>query len=95
MEREDEEQITVEIGCEGSQGSPRAVAPRKKKKKKSNLKQPGLQLGRNLIISDSSACDVQIPFGAEEGSIDAKSSFWVQVSKRESATRNTTAVVEH
>jgi hypothetical protein len=33
MEREDVELRTVEIGCEGGQGSPSAVAPRKKKKK--------------------------------------------------------------
>jgi hypothetical protein len=31
MERDDEEQRTVETGCEGGQGSPRAVVPRKKK----------------------------------------------------------------
>jgi hypothetical protein len=31
MEREDEEQRTVETGCRGGQGSPRAVALKKKK----------------------------------------------------------------
>jgi hypothetical protein len=33
MEREDEEYRTVETGCEGVQGSPRAVVLRKKKRR--------------------------------------------------------------
>jgi hypothetical protein len=34
MEREDEGSRAVETGCRGGQGSPGAVVPRKKKKKK-------------------------------------------------------------